>query len=224
MEQPQPPLPVVVSPPPVVDDAEPPVPPVVEVVPDPPAPTMLPPVPVASPPVPLPPVPPPPMPPPPVPPEPQTPLVQVPLVQGVPSGLEGLPHSPVAASHLPTSWHSSIAMHTTAAPPQTPAVQVSVVVQASPSSQTEPSATWGSEHIPVMGSQVPGSWQASLAAQTTGLSPVQAPAVQLSGFGNDGLDLTLVALSPKKDDVEALGRDPLLADYALTVGYGPAKD
>lgn len=39
-----------------------------------------------------------------------------------------------------------------------------------------------------------------------------------------GLDLTLVALSPKKDDIGALGRDPLLADYALTVGYGPAKD
>lgn len=39
-----------------------------------------------------------------------------------------------------------------------------------------------------------------------------------------GLDLTLVALSPTKDDVGALGRDPVLADYTLTVAYGPAKD
>ena len=38
-----------------------------------------------------------------------------------------------------------------------------------------------------------------------------------------GLDLMLVALSPTKDDVGALGRDPLLADYALTVAYGPAS-
>ena len=34
----------------------------------------------------------------------------------------------------------------------------------------------GVEHVPVIGSHVPGSWQASGAGQTTGLVPVQTPA------------------------------------------------
>src|SRR5207247_1822996 len=38
-----------------------------------------------------------------------------------------------------------------------------------------PSAAFGFEHTPVVGSQVPATWQGSLAAQTTGWVPVQTP-------------------------------------------------
>ena len=52
--------------------------------------------------------------------------------------------APDVASHVPTSWHSSMAAHTTGLPPtQVPPEQVSAWVQALPSSQAVPSALVG---------------------------------------------------------------------------------
>src|SRR5262245_8848244 len=79
------------------------------------------------------------------------------------------------------SWHWSLAEQTTGlAPVQAPVLQVSVWVQALPSLQVEPSALGGSEQRPVPVSQTPMSWHWSLAEQTTGLAPVQAPVWQVS--------------------------------------------
>jgi hypothetical protein len=39
-----------------------------------------------------------------------------------------------------------------------------------------PSALFGFEHAPVVGSHVPATWHSSSAVQTTGLPPVQIPA------------------------------------------------
>src|SRR5438552_1129894 len=61
-----------------------------------------------------------------------------------------------------------------------PAVQWSAAVQALPSSHAVPSGLAGSEHAPVAGLQVPGSWHWSGAGQTTALAPVQTPAWQVS--------------------------------------------
>ena len=47
-------------------------------------------------------------------------------------------------------------------------------------SQGVPSAASGSEHEPVAGSQMPGTWHWSAAEQTTGSAPVQTPARQES--------------------------------------------
>ena len=73
-------------------------------------------------------------------------------------------------------------------------------------------------------------WEGMIRAEVTVTPPTGAATeIVLCNLCDDGsrsatvagLDLTLVALSPTKDDVGALGRDPLLADYALTVAYGP---
>lgn len=69
----------------------------------------------------------------------QLPLRQVPLVHGVPSALAGVEQSPLVASHMPASWHSSRAVQEMAfEPTQTPELQVSVRVQALPSLQEVP--------------------------------------------------------------------------------------
>jgi hypothetical protein len=61
---------------------------------------------------------------------------------GVPSGLAGSEQTPVLVSHVPASWHWSIAVHTTGSlPTHAPDWQVSVCVQALPSLQLEPFAT-----------------------------------------------------------------------------------
>jgi hypothetical protein len=56
----------------------------------------------------------------------QAPLQQVPVpLQVVPSGRVGLEHTPVAGSQVPTPWHWSEAVQTTALPPvQAPLLQV----------------------------------------------------------------------------------------------------
>ncbi len=41
-----------------------------------------------------------------------------------------------------------------------------------------PDGAAGFEHVPVDGSQLPGSWQASSAVQTTGFAPVHVPLAQ----------------------------------------------
>ena len=104
-----------------------------------------------------------------------------PSSQPVPSAAAGFEHAPVEGSQVPATWQTSLAVHTTGLPPvQTPAWQVSVCVQASPSLHAVPSGCAGFEQAPVEGSQVPATWQASLAVHTTGLPPVQTPAWQVS--------------------------------------------
>src|SRR5207247_1200051 len=93
----------------------------------------------------------------------QVPLWQVsvcvqglPSLQAVPLLVCGLEHWPVAVSQVPATWHWSVAVQTTGLlPVQPPRWQVSVCVQASPSLQAAPLPSWGLEHRPVAGSQVP---------------------------------------------------------------------
>jgi hypothetical protein len=86
------------------------------------------------------------------------PASQAPPEHGAPSALAGFEHWPVVPSQVPTSWHSSIAVHVTGVPAQVPAVQLSAVVHRSASSQAVPSAFAGVEHWPVVVSHVPWSW------------------------------------------------------------------
>jgi hypothetical protein len=73
-------------------------------------------------------------------------------------------------------WHASLVVHVTRLlPMQAPAWHVSDWVHAFPSLQAVPSAAGGFEHVPLVGSQLPGTWQASLAVQVTGFDPVHAP-------------------------------------------------
>jgi hypothetical protein len=65
-------------------------------------------------------------------------------------------------------------------PLQVPDWQVSVWVQASPSLQAVPFAAFGFVHTPVPGLQTPATWHWSLAVQTTGFEPLQAPDWQVS--------------------------------------------
>src|SRR6185503_15464027 len=92
-----------------------------------------------------------------------------PSSHAVPSIFAGYEQIPFTGLHAPGSWHASGAAHISGlAPVQTPALQVSLCVHASPSSQAAPFGLTGFPHMPVCGSQTPTSWQASLAAQTTG--------------------------------------------------------
>src|SRR3989442_1639289 len=60
-------------------------------------------------------------------------------------------------------------------PVQIPDSQVSVCEQASPSLHDVPFGAMGFEQRPVAGLQIPATWHASLAVQTTGFEPVQIP-------------------------------------------------
>ena len=98
-----------------------------------------------------------------------SPTVQkAPSSQASPSAVLGLGQRPVAASHTPPpahwSWEQTIGSFPTHSPPR----QASVRVQALPSSQAAPSGAFGFEHRPVAGSQMPASWQASMAEHTRG--------------------------------------------------------
>jgi len=110
----------------------------------------------------------------------QTPAVHTPVEHGVPSGFAGFEHIPLIASHVPASWHSSIAVHTTGVPVQAPAVHVSPCVQALPSLQVVPLASGGYEHTPLTGLQAPAAWQGPGGAHPTVTPPWQTPARQVS--------------------------------------------
>ncbi len=69
---------------------------------------------------------------------------------------------------------------TGAAPTQAPAWQVSPVVQVKPSEHGAPSGFAGFEQAPLAGSQVPATWHASSAEQTTAVAPAQTPDWQAS--------------------------------------------
>jgi hypothetical protein len=173
------PAPLLALLPPLPAELLPPVPaalPLAELLPPVPA-ALLPPVPVLV------------LPPPPAPPLPpasgdamQTPAWHVPPAHGAPSILVGSEQAPVAWSHVPTSWHSSDAVHVTprqwSTPTHTPPVHTSPAVLASPSSHAVPSASAGYEHAPVAPSHVApvAVWHASGGAlHRTGLLPVHTP-------------------------------------------------
>jgi hypothetical protein len=90
-------------------------------------------------------------------------------------GIGGLEHAPVPGSHVPAVWQESLATHVTGVPPQAPPWQASPVVHALPSLHVVPFAAAGFEHAPLVGSQVPATWQASLAVHVTGFPPVHVP-------------------------------------------------
>jgi len=95
--------------------------------------------------------------------------------------LLGLEQAPLVLSHVPATWHWSVAAQTTGLPPvQKPAWHASLCVHASPSLHGVPSSLLGFEQAPVAGLHAPATWHWSGAAQTTGLAPVQAPAWQVS--------------------------------------------
>jgi hypothetical protein len=118
----------------------------------------------------------------------QTPAVHVsvcvhalPSLHVAPSALVGFEQTPVLVLHAPTAWHVSIAVHVTGlVPVHVPAMHASVCVQALPSLQLVPSALDGFEQVPLVGSHVPTSWQASIAVHVTGFEPTQVPAMHAS--------------------------------------------
>lgn len=111
------------------------------------------------------------------------PALHTPPAHGESSGFAGFEQAPVAASQLPASWHSSLALQTTGAPAsQSPALHVSVIVHLSPSSHAAPSAFGGFEQAPVAGSQVPGSWHMSGIGHDTGAPGAQLPITHASAI------------------------------------------
>ena len=83
----------------------------------------------------------------------------LPSLQLVPSATAGLEHAPVEVSHVPATWHGSLAAHVTGFDPtHAPALHASVCVHALPSLQPVPSAAAGFEHAPVEVSHVPTKW------------------------------------------------------------------
>ena len=99
-----------------------------------------------------------------------------PSVQGDPSAFAGFEQSPLAGSQTPASWHGSLGVQTTwLGPVHTPLWHASGDVQTLASSHAVPSGLGGFEQSPVVGSQVPASWHASLALQTTGALPTHTP-------------------------------------------------
>jgi hypothetical protein len=93
----------------------------------------------------------------------------------------GFEQAPLPGSQTP-GWQASAPFGQAFATPdvQTPERQMSSTVQPLPSLHPVPSAAAGFEHAPLAGSHVPAAWHWSVAAQTTGFEPTQAPAWQAS--------------------------------------------
>ena len=82
----------------------------------------------------------------------------LPSLHEVPSGVLGFVQVPVAALHVPPTWHWSLAEHVTGLEPvQTPVWHVSVCVHALPSLHAVPFEARGFEQVPVTGLQVPAT-------------------------------------------------------------------
>jgi hypothetical protein len=116
-----------------------------------------------------------------VPPTHWSPVVQaLASLQAVPSGFGASAQAPVVGLQV-AFWQGPEAEQTTGlAPRQVPAWQLSVRVHALPSLHAVPFGFAGWLQIPVAGAQTPGSRQGSVALQTTGALPTQAPAWQAS--------------------------------------------
>src|SRR3954463_8246787 len=67
-------------------------------------------------------------------------------------------------------------------PAQAPTWHESLCVHALPSLHDAPFVFAGFEHVPFAGLHTPMSWHWSLAAQTTGVPPTQAPALHVSNW------------------------------------------
>jgi hypothetical protein len=79
----------------------------------------------------------------------------LPFSQTVPSDFAGFEQLPEPGSHIPATWHWSLAVHVFAPPlMQVPPWHVSPTVQAFPSLQEVPSASAGPAHMPVAGLHV----------------------------------------------------------------------
>ena len=101
----------------------------------------------------------------------------LPSLHAAPFGFDGLEQTPVDGLHVPTSWHWSLAVHSTGfAPVQAPVWQVSDCVHALPSLHAAPFGFEGFEQTPVDELQVPALWHWSLAVQVTGVPATHAPA------------------------------------------------
>jgi hypothetical protein len=102
-------------------------------------------------------------------------------LHAVPSGSVGLEQAPVVGSHVPATWHWSLAAQATGlAPTHAPATHVSLCVHALLSLHAVPLGAGGVEQTPDVGSQVPATWHASLAAQATGFPPAHTPPAHTS--------------------------------------------
>jgi len=89
----------------------------------------------------------------------ESPVVhELPSLQAVPFDAVGLEQTPVVGSQVPAVWHWSLAVHVTALPVHAPLWQTSEDVHALWSSHTVPSARFGFEHFPLVGSHVPAEW------------------------------------------------------------------
>jgi len=114
---------------------------------------------------------------------------RLPSSQAAPSatGSDG-EQAPLGTSQVRCWWHWSSAWQPSSEEQaqvltvavQRPARQASPAVQERPSSQAAPSVAGGSEHSPVVGSQVPAARQVALGTQVTGSPPVQRPASHVS--------------------------------------------
>jgi hypothetical protein len=106
-----------------------------------------------------------------------------PSLHAVPSAL-GLPteHWPVDGLQTPARWQESLGSQVTGCPGRhAPAWQVLPVMQRLPPLHDVPSGLAPPpEHCPVAGSQTPAAWQASPAAQTTGVPGWQLPFMHAS--------------------------------------------
>ena len=104
-----------------------------------------------------------------------------PSLHEVPFGAFGFEQVPVAGSHVPATWHWSLAEHVTGlVPVHVPAWHVSLCVQALPSLHEVPFGAFGFEQLPVAGLHVPATWHWSLVEHVTGLEPVHVPDSQVS--------------------------------------------
>ena len=82
----------------------------------------------------------------------------LPSLHDVPLAALGFEQVPVAGSHVPATWHWSLAVHVTGLEPvQTPVWHVSVCVQALPSLHSVPFDAFGFEQVPVAGLHVPAT-------------------------------------------------------------------
>jgi hypothetical protein len=83
---------------------------------------------------------------------------------------------PLVGSQVPAVWQESLAVHVTGldpahAPPWHAYAWLHLLVPR----HAVPLAAVGFEHVPVPGSQMPTTWQPSLALQATGLEPMHVP-------------------------------------------------
>jgi hypothetical protein len=82
-----------------------------------------------------------------------------PSLHAVPLAALGFEQLPLVGSHVPATWHMSLAVHVFGLPAvQPPAWQVSDTVQGLPSLQASPFAFAGFEQVPVVVLQMPAVW------------------------------------------------------------------